>query len=273
MRTRHSFGITRRTAEQLLDGTAGPGPEQVIRVLRAATGPAREGELAGGHAAMAAFEARARLEAIPLSPVANPRKRKMINLPLAKLLTVKVVAWSLAGMVTVGAAAAGTVALSSSGSTSTSPGGAGSSPAGLAGAASASGTVSGGAPTQAAKASASASLSGSTTPGGAVALCTDLASRAESILGQANGTVTDTAGQAGLAQVLASPTVSQLLAAQPFSSLISLADSATAVPDYCGLLLSVPAVPVPTDFTQLPASVLTQALGPLPATDLTALLY
>src|SRR5258708_12852990 len=129
MRTRHSSGITGRTAEQLLDGPAGPGPKQVIRVLRAATGPAREGELAGGQAAMAAFEARARLEAIPLSPVANPRKRKMINLPLAKFLTVKVAAWSLAGMVTVGAATAGTVALSSSGSTSTSPGGAGSSPA------------------------------------------------------------------------------------------------------------------------------------------------
>src|SRR5258708_17509986 len=166
MRTRHSSGITGRHGEQLPDGRAGAGAKKVIGGLRAATGPAREGELAGGQAAMAAFEARARLEAIPLSPVANPRKRKMINLPLAKLLTVKVVAWSLAGMVTVGAAAAGTVALSSSGSTSTSPGGAGSSPAGAVGASGTAGTVSGGAPTQAAKASASASLSGSTTPGG-----------------------------------------------------------------------------------------------------------
>ncbi|HUN37731.1 MAG TPA: hypothetical protein VMU95_37530, partial [Trebonia sp.] len=85
MRTRHSSGITRRTAEQLLDGTAGPGPEQLIRVLRAATAPASEGELAGGQTAMAAFEAAALHEASPLSPVANPRKRKMANLPLAKL--------------------------------------------------------------------------------------------------------------------------------------------------------------------------------------------
>src|SRR6266567_1282998 len=107
MRKRHSHRITRRTAGQLLDGFAGqlldgfagrlpdgyarPGPEHLVRVLSAATAPVREGELAGEQVAMATFEASRPLEALQPSHVANPRKRKMFNFPLAKLLTVKVV--------------------------------------------------------------------------------------------------------------------------------------------------------------------------------------
>ena len=49
----------------------------------------------------------------------------MPNLPLANLISMKVVAWSLAGLVAAGGAAtAGTVAFTSSGSTSTGNAGA-----------------------------------------------------------------------------------------------------------------------------------------------------
>jgi hypothetical protein len=67
---------------------------------------------------MAAFQASLPFEAVPLSDVATPRKRKMPNLPLAQLLTLKTAAWALAGVVTAGAAtAAGAVAFTSSGPT------------------------------------------------------------------------------------------------------------------------------------------------------------
>src|ERR1700751_4235816 len=105
MRTSHSIGITRRTAEQLLDGAAGSGPDHLIQVLSAATASAREGELAGEEAAVAAFEASLSFEAKPLSHTATPRKRKMPNLPLMKLLSMKAVMWSLAGLVAGGGAA------------------------------------------------------------------------------------------------------------------------------------------------------------------------
>src|SRR5215470_3875909 len=115
MSTRHTHGITRRTAEHLLDGTAGTGPDELHRVLSAARAPGREGELAGEHLAVASFEAN------HLGPVATPPRRKIMN-PLTKLLSVKVVAWSLAAVVTGGAAAAvGTVAFSSSAPSSSTP--------------------------------------------------------------------------------------------------------------------------------------------------------
>ena len=88
MRTRHSYRITRRSAEQLLDGSAAPGPEPLIHVLRAATAPGRDRELAGEQAATAAFEAH------HLGPVTqtSSRRRKM----LAKILTVKALALTTA---------------------------------------------------------------------------------------------------------------------------------------------------------------------------------
>jgi hypothetical protein len=131
MRTRHSPGITRRDAERLLDGTARSGPDHLVQVLSAAAASAREGELAGEQAAMAAFEASLPLEARPLSRSATPRKRKMPNLPLMHLISLKAVAWSLAGLVAAGGAAtAGTVAFSGSGSTSTGGPGVNASAAG-----------------------------------------------------------------------------------------------------------------------------------------------
>ncbi|HEX7160316.1 MAG TPA: hypothetical protein VF223_03670, partial [Trebonia sp.] len=96
MRTRHSPGITRRDAEQLLNGAAGSSPDHLGQVLSAAAASAREGELAGEQTALAAFEASLPFEARPLSHRATPRKRKMPNLPLLNLLSMKAVAWSLA---------------------------------------------------------------------------------------------------------------------------------------------------------------------------------
>ena len=85
-------------------------------------------------------------------------------------------------------------------------------------------------------------------------LCNDLTSKVESVLGDAVG-MTD---KAGLSSVLANPAVSQVLATAPANGLLTTVDNATAVPDYCGLLLALPTVPVPGDFTQLPASILNQ---------------
>lgn len=80
----------RRTAEQLLRDAQSPGrpaaPDALGELLHAAAGPAREGELAGEQAAVAAFRA-ARLAPAPL-----PRRRTMIKTTLAGLLAAKILA-------------------------------------------------------------------------------------------------------------------------------------------------------------------------------------
>ncbi len=262
MRTRHSPGITRRAAERLLDGATGSGPEHLSQVLSAAAASAREGELAGERTALAAFEASPPFEARPLSHAVTPRKRKMPNLPLVSLISVKAVAWSLAGLVAAGGVAtAGTVAFSGSGSTST----------GNAGAA-AAGQVQGAGPGASAPGNvatpANSTGSSDASPLTPVQLCTGLTTRVQSTIGDAVGT----ADKAALASVLANPAVSQVLSTPPVSALLTTVGNATAVPDYCGLVLALPTVPVPNAFTQLPASVLNQALSALPATDLAGVL-
>ncbi len=87
-------------------------------------------------------------------------------------------------------------------------------------------------------------------------LCTDLTTRVQSAIGDTVGT----ANKAALASVLANPAVSQVLTTAPVSSLLTTVNNATAVPDYCGLVLALPTVPVPGDFTQLPASVMNRAV-------------
>ena len=267
MRTRHSTGLTRRTAEQLLDGAARSGPDHLTQVLSAAAAPARQGELAGEQAVMAAFEASLPFAAEPLSRSATPRKRKMPNLPLANLISMKMVAWSLAGVVAAGGAAtAGTVAFSGSGSTSTGYAGA-SAPASGAADSTAPGTAAADGTSAPVAAAASSGSPGALqlTPG---QLCGHLTSKVESVIGYAG----DTTGKAGLSSVLANPAVSQVLATAPFDGLVNMVGNATAVPDYCGLLLALPTVPVPGSFTQIPASVLGQALSTLPATDMAGVL-
>ena len=98
MNTRHSRRISRKAAEQLLDGAAVPdrshaqasgGSDQLARVLAAAAAPGREHELAGEQMAVAAFDAS------HLESVASNQRGQMIKSPLAKLLTAKVLAATL----------------------------------------------------------------------------------------------------------------------------------------------------------------------------------
>src|SRR5579864_4439299 len=111
MNTRHTTPISRKAAEQLLDGAAGlapQGPEDLrgqdplARVLAAAAAPGREHEVAGEDMAVAAFEAS------HLVPVATSRRGPMLKSPISRILTGKILAASLAVFATGGVALAAT---------------------------------------------------------------------------------------------------------------------------------------------------------------------
>ena len=294
MNTRHYRRISRKAADQLLDGAAGPGQgfltgptgstgptgttgsDQLVSVLAAAAAPGHADELAGEQMAVAAFEAN------HLASVADSRSEQMIKSPLAKILTVKVIAAALA----VGAG--GSVALAASTGTFS-----GSSPTtsrtnvatpatpvpGWTSQAatpsdspspspSASSAPAGTGPQQTASPSASASPSPASIPQTAAGLCRALV-----------GTVTGTAGsltKTAQEQALASGAVSGVLKDNSeFSSLVSTAQSVLNVPDYCALLLQLPGLPAPADLVNLPVSLLSTLLAQLPvatlAQDLTSL--
>lgn len=274
MNTRHSRRISRKAAEQLLDGAAGrgqgteAGPDQLVSVLAAAAAPGHDDELAGEQMAVAAFEAN------HLASVANFRREQMIKSPLAKILTVKV----LASVLVVGASggvalAASTGTFSSSGSGS-GPAYGGSSvaapvtpPAGGfipspsdSGSASASASPSGDTQQPAASSPGAASSSPASIPQTAAGLCNALAGDAAGT----SGSLTKAAQQ----QALAGGSVSKALQSPEFSSLVSTAQSAANVPDYCGLLLDLPQLPQPAQLTQLPVSLLSQLLTQVPAATL-----
>jgi hypothetical protein len=274
MNTRHSRRISRKAAEQLLDGAAGrgqgteAGPDQLVSVLAAAAAPGHDDELAGEQMAVAAFEAN------HLASVANFRREQMIKSPLAKILTVKV----LASVLVVGASggvalAASTGTFSSSGSGS-GPAYGGSSvaapvtpPAGGfipspsdSGSASASASPSGGTQQPAASSPGAASSSPASIPQTAAGLCNALAGDAAGT----SGSLTKAAQQ----QALAGGGVTKALQSPEFSSLVSTAQSAANVPDYCGLLLDLPQLPQPAQLTQLPVSLLSQLLTQVPAATL-----
>jgi hypothetical protein len=259
----HHRRIGRQAAEQLLDGAAGPGagPDQLARVLAAAAAAGRESELSGEQAAMAAFEAH------HLVPVPASRRGQMIKSPLAKLLTVKVLAISTAAFATGGVAlAASNGALTSSGPATGHAISQSASPAGIAAgrptapASTAPATLPSTPPPAHASPSASVPASGGTVPGGApvvagaAALCRTLAARVDP---------TDTA--AGLEQALASPRAPRVAGGSMFSSLVATAHGVANVPDYCGLLLDLPQLPQPDGLSQLPAPLLAKALTQLPA--------
>ena len=273
MNTRHSRRISRKAAEQLLDGAAGrgqgteAGPDQLVSVLAAAAAPGHDDELAGEQMAVAAFEAN------HLASVANFRREQMIKSPLAKILTVKV----LASVLVVGAS--GGVALAASTGTFSSSG-PGSGPAYGGSSVAAPVTPPAGgfipAPSDSASASASASSSGdgqqaqspsasdsssqASIPHTAAGLCNALAGD----VAGTSGSLTKAAQQ----QALASGGVSGALQSPEFSSLVSTAQSAANVPDYCGLLLDLPQLPQPAQLTQLPVSLLSQLLTQVPAATL-----
>ena len=278
MNTRHSRKISRKAAGQLLDGATGlgrshakapGGSDQLARVLAAAAAPGREHELAGEQMAVAAFEAN------HLASVANFRREQMIKSPLAKILTVKV----LASVLVVGAS--GGVALAASTGTFSSSG-PGSGPAyggssvaapvtpptgGFipssapgSGSASASASPSGDGQQQAQSPSASDSSSPASIPQTAAGLCNALAGD----VAGTSGSLTKAAQQ----QALAGGGVSKALQSPEFSSLVSTAQSAANVPDYCGLLLDLPQLPQPAQLTQLPVSLLSQLLTQVPTATL-----
>jgi hypothetical protein len=108
MSDHHSRRIGRRTAERLLRGASGheqvTGHDRLTDLLAAAAAPARDRELAGEQAAVAAFrDAR-------LAPALQRRRPWMLKTALANLLSVKIaaVATAAAGGIAL-AAAAGTL--------------------------------------------------------------------------------------------------------------------------------------------------------------------
>jgi hypothetical protein len=78
--------LDRDSAEQLLCGAPAARREagRLGALLRAAGAPVHPDELSGEHAALAAFQAAARLD-----PVPRPERRSMLKTALAKVLTVK----------------------------------------------------------------------------------------------------------------------------------------------------------------------------------------
>jgi len=275
MNTRHPRRISRKAAEQLLDGAAGrgqgteAGPDQLVSVLAAAAAPGHDGELAGEQMAVAAFEAN------HLASVANFRREQMIKSPLAKILTVKVLASVLAVGASGGVALAASTGTFSGGPGSGSgPASGGSSvaapvtpPAGAlqpsvpdSGSASASAVPGGGQQQAQTSPSSSDSSSPASIPQTAAGLCTALAADAEGT----SGSLTKAAQQ----QALAGGGVSKALQSPEFSSLVSTAQSAANVPDYCGLLLDLPQLPQPAQLTQLPVSLLSQLLTQVPTATL-----
>jgi hypothetical protein len=278
MNTRHYRRISRKAADQLLDGAAGPdhgsltgltGSGPLISVLAAASAPGREDELAGEQMAVAAFEAN------HLASVADSRSEQMIKSPIAKILTVKVIAAALAVSAGGGvalAASTGTFSGSSPVPSQTSvaspvtsvPGSAvpSASPSDSGSASpSPSASSSGGPGAGAPQASPSASSSPASIPQTAAGLCQALA---VDVAGT-TGSLTKTAQE----QALASGAVSGVLKNNSeFSSLVSTAQSVLNVPDYCALLLQLPALPQPAELVNLPVSLLSQLLTQLPAATL-----
>ena len=286
MNTRHRNRISRKAAEQLLDGATGlgsvpGGPDQLAHVLAAAAAPGREHELAGEQMAVAAFEAG------HLESIVNDQRGQMIKSPLAKILTTKVLAATLTVFAGGGVAlAASTGSFSGPGpSTSLTPGPAATStsaPAGdplvspsvsvsasasVPGPTSSAGALPGAAPqsTSSPAASASASASASSVPQTAAALC-------HALISDVNNTSSQQLSQAGQVAALASGALPQVLSNSEFSSLISTAQSAAAVPDYCALLLDLPQLPQPSELVQLPVTLLSQLLTQLPTATLAQIL-
>jgi hypothetical protein len=286
MNTRHSRRISRKAAEQLLDGATelGPahasGPHQVARVLAAAAAPGREHELAGEQMAVAAFEAG------HLASVASDRRGQMIKSPLAKLLTAKMIAAALTVFAGGGVAlAASTGTFSGPGPGTQTPNPARSwspAPAGgpvvvpsvpvsatPAGSAPSAGPLSSATPQAGAGAPGAsapvASPSASSVPQTATALC-------RLLISDANGTSSQQLSQAAQVAALASGAAPTVLSSKEFSPLISTAQSAAAVPDYCALLLELPQLPQPSRLTQLPVTLLSQLLTRLPTATLTQIL-
>lgn len=275
-------GISRRTAERLLDGSAGPGPEPLAQVIDAATAPASADELRGEDMAVAAFEMG---HLMPASPSLTDQEHKSM---LGKILTIKFLSAALAVSATGGVALAATSgAFTGSGTSVSQPSVAGATPSASSSLASAppspapsrtalpSRTAAAPVPTgiaprppaAAPSPSASASATASAKPGlprTLAGLCQALASAALPGSGDSNG---------GLLAGLSSAKVPALASGNSeFGPLVSAAGSAANVPDYCSLLLALPQLPDPAALAQLPATTLGALLSALPVSTLTQVL-
>jgi hypothetical protein len=245
MSTHHSRRMTRKDAEQLLGGAAGPGADpgqHLSRVLAAAAAPGHESELTGEAKAVAAFEVH------HLVSATTPRRGQMINSPLAKLLTAKALAATLAVAVTGGVALAASTGILSGPKPALRPG---------------------------AARSASDQPGASTSPSGAVRLgrerlCRSLAA-AVAALPSAHVSA-NVGGRAGLEQALASPALSAVVTRSTYASLVTTVNGSSAVPDYCALLLGLPRLPQPDELSRVPASALAEILPNVPASALARIL-
>ena len=254
MNTRHSRRISRKAAEQLLDGAAGPGRSgarapQLARVLAAAAAPGREHELAGEQMAVAAFGAS------HLESVASDQRGQMIKSPLAKLLTAKVLAATLTVF------AGGGVALAASTGTFSGAGPAGSHTPGPA-------VSSTSAPAGRPLIAPSVSVSGSATP-----TASGPASSAGALPGAGAQSTPSPAASSSASSVPQTATAlcrALIAGANGTSQQLSQAVHvpAAAVPDYCALLLGLPQLPQPGELAQLPVTVLSPLLTQLPAATL-----
>jgi hypothetical protein len=259
--------MSRKAAERLLAGAAGAAdaPGRLGHVLAAATAPARDSELAREEAVLAAFDAAA-LSPVP-APVAAATGAGTTRSRIGRRLTVKVAAVSLAVVTTGGVAlAASTGAFTGSGPVHHDGRGGGapvvsspvSSPAQV--------SVS---PSARASSSPSGQSSPTSKPAPVVValsvLCRRLADTAQ-------------AASAGLGEAtrlengLASSGLPGLLARPAFSPLAAAAQGAANVPDYCGLLLRLPRLPLPGELGQLPTRLLSAGLTRLPAATLAQVL-
>jgi hypothetical protein len=266
MNTRHVPKMNRKAVERLLDGAAEHRPGKLTRMLAAARAPGRDDELAGEEMAVAAFEAA------HLVPAGNPRTDQESKSMLGKLLTVKILATTLATVTTGGVAlAAATGAF------------AGSSNAG---------TVVGAAPTvgvsqatspanQPAATSAPRSASASTVDPSSTAQATETPARTlpdtatglcRVVASDAMATTTSITTQTGLEQALSSSAVGSVLRSSEFAPLTAAVNGAANVPDYCALLLDLPRLPMPADLAKLPADVVAKLLPELPVPVLSAVL-
>ena len=261
MNTSQFRPLDREAAEQLLDraaaGSARPD-DPLARLLTAVAAPGHDGELAGEDLAVAAFTA-AQLTPSPGTggrEQARPGHAKAGVSRFARHLGFRAlgVAAALGGVGVALAAATGVF----SGSTPSHPGIAstgGSRVSASQGAAPSPARTAASAPGRATPGSSGTATPGST-PAAPVTklsgLCTEVAGHVAALEGDTAAAMGQTLSATGLEQALASPTVSSVLTSPVFASLTSVAGAATNVPDYCALVLRLPALPQPSLVSGLP---------------------
>lgn len=245
MTARDFHQITPESAERLLDGHGGPEP--LARLLDAAAAPGRTHEFRGEDTAAAAFE-------IHYARQAASGRRRRGRLPAARILALAALLCGGGGV----ALAAATGSLGGSpaprpSASQVSPGASAVFPArphATGGPVRARGPVS----------SVPVRPGSSPVAPGTAALCRDLAARAGET-------------QSALERGLAAPSVPGVLAGQArYAPLVTTAGGLAVVPDYCALVLALPALPDPADLARIPPAVLSELLEGLPSRTLSAVL-